>query len=188
MNNINEKISNCKTNEFESWINYVPDLSGVISADPMEMNLGVDSGSTYTRFCQFDPAEGEIEPLHQINSDISIVPNIDHVVSATKSLYSKLEFIIEDITNPSQKPDKIFDREHLVKGDLMLGRSVIERSSRISKTENKATYLNILVAITLEILENLKKTGRVSSCYHVNLAITMPPKDFKSKKTLPLFK
>ena len=187
-NNINEKISNCKTTEFESWLNYIPDLTGVLSEDPAEMNLGIDSGSTYTRFCQFDDEEQVIESMHQINSDMALVPNIDHVVSATKSLYSKLEFYIEDITTPSQKPYKVFEKEHLVKGDLMLGRSVIERSSRISKTKNKATYLNILVAITLEILENLKKTGKLSSCYHVNLAITMPPKDFKSKMTLPDFK
>lgn len=188
MSYINEKINNCKTNEYESWLNYIPDFSAVAVAEPSSLSLGIDSGSTYTRFCTYDSEELEIGDMHQINSDISIVPNIDHVISASKSLYSKLEFIIEDITNPHDKLDKIFEKEHLVKGDLSIGRSVLERSSRISKTENKATYLNILVAITLEILERVKNTKKLSSCYHVSLAITMPPKDFKAQKTLQLFK
>lgn len=185
---INEKMTNCKTNEFESWMNYRPNFADVTCTKPTEMNLSIDSGSTYTRFCTFDSNQFEIGDVHQINSDISLVTNIEHVTSATKSLYSNLEFFIEDITSASEKVDKIFTKEHLVKGDLTIGRSVLERSSHISKTENKATYLNILVSIMLEILESIKNTNKVSSCYHVSLAITMPPKDFKSKKILQLFK
>ena len=189
MNNFNN-INKCKVSVKEAWMDYIPDFSNLATATDNRMELSIDSGSTFTRFCQFNSDELVVNEMHQINSDVLNVTNINHINSASKSLFSNLEFIIKDMTLPEKKPTKFFDTAHFVKGDLLVGMpgSIIERSSRVSKTTSVSTVYNALAAITLEILERIKTTREQSTCYHVSLALTMPPKDFKSKRTLETFK
>ncbi len=175
-------ISKCKTNEKEGWLNYetvIPtEQSGV-----EVLNLAIDSGSTYTRFAQFDNDELEISTVHEINSDVLEVNDISTLKSASKALYSNLEFIVRDITDPNEKPDKAFSEAHFVKGDLLVGMpgARVERNSKVSKVDTMTTYYNILSAITLDVLEMVNNGVPLKSCYRINLAMTLPPRDLKSR-------
>lgn len=183
-------INKCKTNEKESWMNYelhaIPqEQSGVCS-----INMGIDSGSTYTRFAEFNNEEMEVEPVKEINSDVVEVKDISTLKSASKAVYSNLEFIIRDITADTEKPNKIFREAHFVKGDLLVSMpgARVDRNSKVSKVDTKTTYYNILAAITLNILDSLRKGAQLNSCYRVHLAMTLPPRDLKSKRTTELLR
>lgn len=187
---INSKMNQVKCGEFESWMNVVPNIS-LRNADGVKsICLGIDSGSTYTRFCPYSNEENEFGALHQINSDVVNVRDISNLKSNTDALYSNLEFIIQDLTSIEKKPDRMFNEAHFVKGDLMVGMpgSTIERSSRISKTKLESTFFNIFAAIALEIIHASDYTEVAASCYQPELCLTMPPKDFLAVGNLTAFK
>jgi hypothetical protein len=183
-------ISKCKTNDKESWLNYEMPQYSQDQTGSEELNIAIDSGSTYTRFAPFDNEEMEIGTVRELNSDVLEVGDITMLKSASKALYSNMEFIVRDVTVPSEKPEKIFNEAHFVKGDLLVGMpgAKVERNSRVSKVETKTTYYNILSAITLNVLESVNNGGELKACYRVHLAMTLPPRDLKSKFTVETLK
>jgi len=192
---IEEKITKefCKGNEI--WLDYIPQVkeSNKILKGVDLMSIGMDLGSTATRSRVFvipeDGGEPIIEPEKSVNSSILKVTDISTVRSKNLSLYNNIEITLRDITDDKVKAVKIFTSEHFVKGSL--AREVVgvelPRPSKISKTKLVATYLNIITSAALEILYSQEGKEMDKACYHINLAVTLPPQDFDSNKTTESF-
>lgn len=177
--------------EGEKWSDY--DVN-IISQPKREgagrINVAIDMGSTYTRTRRFNTEQMTIGEEKELNSDILKVSDISNINSKNATLHSNMEFEISDITEPSIKPDKIFTKEHFVKGALMTEVTGVPmtRPSKVSKTRLLSTYLNALTAVATEIIFSYQNKKLDKGCFHVGIAMALPPEDFYNIKTLDDFK
>lgn len=189
-----EKILNLGKKAFtdcEAWANYDVNVMVPHTREGVgRISVALDLGSTYTRSRTFDSVNVKMSEEKQLNSDISLVSDISNILSKNDTLYNNLEFIIKDITEPSVKPNKIFDSEHFVKGALIneVAGVPVTRPSKVSKTKLISTFLNAISSISLEIISSYQNRKLDKGCFHVGLAISLPPADFRSTAVLTAFK
>jgi len=192
MKNVDKYKNKNGVNIIEEWLDFEP-TTVRLKEENVEIQVGMDLGSTYTRLRRFSDNEGEYRRCKEVNSDIVMVTDISNIKSKSNSVYHNMEFIIEDVTSSRKKNNKVFNQVHFVKGDLAFGRTsgVLQRPSKVFKTKLEATYLNILSMISLEVLYSMKYTEeayKVGELSDVVLAVTLPPEEFKSNKNLEEFK
>lgn len=161
--------------------------TATVVSPALEFNLGMDLGSTETRFKEFDfedPLTGEVLA---IPSGIGIVGDISNVKSNSKKLEDVMEFLIKETTQ--NKTEQNLDY-HFIKGNLINEtRNVeIKRSSKVSKTLTEATYLDILVAITLQVIYKFNNQQLNYTKITPSLAIALPVAEASNLKTVEEFK
>lgn len=161
--------------------------TATVVSPALEFNLGMDLGSTETRFKEFDfedPLTGEVLA---IPSGIGIVGDISNVKSNSKKLEDVMEFLIKETTR--NKTEQNLDY-HFIKGNLINEtRNVeIKRSSKVSKTLTEATYLDILVAITLQVIYKFNNQQLNYTKITPSLAIALPVAEASNLKTVEEFK
>lgn len=192
MNSVDKYKNNNGVDLREEWLDFEPE-DKKLKGENVEVQIGMDLGSTFTRLRRFSDAEGDYRRCKEINSDIVMVTDISNIKSKSGSVYHNMEFIITDIEEAFRKEEKVFTRMHFVKGDLAFGRTsaILKRPSKVFKTKLEATYLNIISSAALEVLYSMKfyeKEYDVGELNNITLAVTLPPEEFKSSKNIEEFK
>jgi len=152
----------------------------------LNLNLGLDLGSTETRFRKFN-YDGEMcEEVLTVPSDTGIVTEISNIKSNSNKLKDIMEFLIKDIT--PNKQDKI--NAHLIKGNLLNEtRSInLKRSSKVFKTLIDATYTDILIAIIIQVIHDYNNKNLNFTKVIPDLAIALPTVEASNMKTCELFR
>lgn len=152
----------------------------------LNLNLGLDLGSTETRFKQFT-FEGEIaEDVIEIPSDMGFVTDISNVKSNSNKLVDIMEFLIQE-TTPNK--DNLLNC-HIIKGNLLneTRSTEIKRSPKVFKTLTDATYIDILVAVAIQVLKNFNNKEFNYTTVKPNLAIALPVVEASNLKTVETFK
>lgn len=178
-----ERLQNSKV--FTGQLGYM----GYVFSKPEEITegvgvieIGIDAGSTSTRWLNFDSETGEESDTLELDSDCGIVSDISHLKSDSSKIYDNLEIEIKDVTLSSAKPERMFDEIHIIKGGLRESKpsTNLKRASRESKVKLVATYVNIISAMAVDALVDIHESGVALECYKFVPSIALPPEDFKS--------
>ena len=182
-NVVSELTNKVSCSKEEEWL--LENFKVVQATNPnpgaLSLELGIDAGSTGTRWARvkdiMDIGEGK-----EISSVTREVLDIEGIKSRSEMLYSNLEYIMKDITPDNLKPVKVFNEVHFCKGELadIVSGTVLQRPSNTSKIDLKGTYLDILTAISLEILSNYKGTKIPCKSFIVELNVALPTECFSS--------
>ncbi|MEG2262850.1 MAG: hypothetical protein RSC43_00075 [Clostridia bacterium] len=152
--------------------------------------VAVDLGSTETRTEQFDGDGSTSGVLHLDSNYAEVNHSIEHIANPSNALDSKLEAIIEDISE-SNKSDPAFKSIHVVKGALMniINVHTVNTTANASKIDQIPTYVNVIFNIGLTILLRAASLNSVpSNVIPVDATISLPPEDTTSQSRIDFFK
>lgn len=146
------------------------------------LEIGIDAGSTASRWMNFDSESGDESDVRELDSDLGIVEDISHMKSDSNMLWDNLEMEITDVTDSTIKQDKMFESIHLIKGGLRQSKpsTNLKRASRESKVNLMATYVNIICTMGVNVLLDMHENDMALDSYKFIPSIALPPEDFKS--------
>lgn len=146
------------------------------------LEIGLDVGSTSSRWMNFDSETGDESDFRTLDSDSGMVGDISHIKSDTNKFYDNLELEIKDVTLPSAKASKMFEDMHIVKCGLntAVRGTNLKRASRESKVNLVSTYVNIITSMAVNVVLDMHENNVALGCYKFIPSIALPPEDFKS--------
>lgn len=180
---------NLKVNEFEQEYT----TTSNIEQETATLSITADMGSTGTRTVVFQTSPNfAMSDVVELDSSFSIVDgDVGHLQSKSKQLIDLLEIEIVDMTEGKPEEFKVFpETTRILKGGIMRDQgSTIETTvSDIGKSEQRATFVNLISNIGLRLFMQQSNTRQRNLVYDVDLTVALTNEDTQNLNRLNKFK